>query len=90
MSGLEHDRLTTAESVSDDRAFDRAIRPKRLDSWYEAANLWGAIVGSPGVLKSPALNEALRPLRELESKAAAAHADLDHPGRVQQAWTTLM
>src|SRR5210317_2595321 len=39
MAGLEHDRLTTAESVSDDRAFDRAIRPKRLDEY----------VGQPGV-----------------------------------------
>ena len=39
MSGLEHDRLTTADSVSDDRAFDRAIRPKRLDEY----------VGQPGV-----------------------------------------
>ena len=39
MSGLEHDRLTTAESVSDDRAFDRAIRPKSLDEY----------VGQPGV-----------------------------------------
>jgi Holliday junction DNA helicase RuvB len=39
MSGLEHDRLTSAESVSDDRAFDRAIRPKRLDEY----------VGQPGV-----------------------------------------
>ena len=39
MAGLEHDRLTTAESVSDDRAFDRAIRPKCLDEY----------VGQPGV-----------------------------------------
>ena len=49
------------------------IRPKQLDSWYEAANLWGCIVGRPGVLKSPALNEALRPLRKLEGTAATAH-----------------
>ncbi len=39
MTGLEHDRLTTAESVSEDKAFDRAIRPKRLDEY----------VGQPGV-----------------------------------------
>ena len=30
MTSVEHDRLTTAESVTDDRAFDRAIRPKTL------------------------------------------------------------
>ncbi len=51
------------------------IRPKQFDSWYEAANLWGVIVGSPGVLKSPALNEALRPLRELEGRAATDYAE---------------
>ena len=39
MAGLEHDRLTTAQSVSDDKAFDRAIRPKSL----------GEYVGQPGV-----------------------------------------
>ena len=30
MASIEHDRLTSAESGSDDRAFDRAIRPKTL------------------------------------------------------------
>ena len=30
MASVEHDRLTSAEPVSDDRAFDRAIRPKTL------------------------------------------------------------
>ncbi len=30
MSGIEHDRLTGADSQGDDRAFDRAIRPKTL------------------------------------------------------------
>lgn len=30
MAGIEHDRLTAGESQGDDRAFDRAIRPKTL------------------------------------------------------------
>ncbi len=30
MAGIEHDRLTSAEPAADDRAFDRAIRPKTL------------------------------------------------------------
>ena len=34
MAGVEHDRLTTAESVADDRAFDRAIRPKKLADYH--------------------------------------------------------
>ncbi len=46
-----------------------AIAPKRSDNWTEHANLWGCIVGNPGVLKTPAMNEALRPLHELELAA---------------------
>jgi Holliday junction DNA helicase RuvB len=30
MAGIEHERLSSAESGTDDRAFDRAIRPKTL------------------------------------------------------------
>ncbi|MDJ0749683.1 MAG: Holliday junction branch migration DNA helicase RuvB [Woeseiaceae bacterium] len=34
MSGVEHDRLTTAEPVAGDKAFDRAIRPKKLADYH--------------------------------------------------------
>ena len=34
MSNVEHDRLTSAETVSDDKAFDRAIRPKTLADYH--------------------------------------------------------
>jgi putative DNA primase/helicase len=50
-----------------------AIRPKARDDWHEVANLWGAIVGRPGVLKSPALAEVMRPLHRLEQTAREAH-----------------
>lgn len=33
MSAIEHDRLTSAVSHDEDRAFDRAIRPKTLDDY---------------------------------------------------------
>jgi Holliday junction DNA helicase RuvB len=39
MAKIEHDRLTSALPKADDRAFDRAIRPKLLDEY----------VGQPGV-----------------------------------------
>jgi Holliday junction DNA helicase RuvB len=39
VSNVEHDRLTTAESVSDDRAFDRAIRPKTLGDYHGQPNV---------------------------------------------------
>jgi len=33
MTSIEHDRLTSAEPASEDRAFDRAIRPKTLSEY---------------------------------------------------------
>ena len=33
MNTIEHERLTTAEPQADDKAFDRAIRPKTLDDF---------------------------------------------------------
>lgn len=42
------------------------VKPKANDDWLVVPNLWGAIVGRPGVMKSPALNEALKPLHRLE------------------------
>ncbi|MCQ4190750.1 DUF3987 domain-containing protein [Methylocystis suflitae] len=49
------------------------IRPQRRSDWIEVANLWGCIVGRPGALKSPAMNEVLKPLRRLESEARKEH-----------------
>jgi Holliday junction DNA helicase RuvB len=34
MTNVEHDRLTAAEPVADDTAFDRAIRPKQLADYH--------------------------------------------------------
>ncbi|MDH3420971.1 MAG: Holliday junction branch migration DNA helicase RuvB [Gammaproteobacteria bacterium] len=45
MAGIEHDRLTSAEPRSEDRAFDRAIRPKTLDDF----------VGQPAVRQQMAI-----------------------------------
>jgi Protein of unknown function (DUF3987) len=52
-----------------------AIRPKRHDDWTVVPNLWGAVVGRPGVLKTPALTEATKPLRRLEAEARRRHED---------------
>jgi Protein of unknown function (DUF3987) len=51
------------------------IRPKRKDDWTITPNLWGAIVGRPGVLKSPTIGEALKPLHRLVAEAQAAHKE---------------
>ena len=39
MSNIEHDRLTSADAVGEDKAFDRAIRPKRLDDYQGQLNV---------------------------------------------------
>lgn len=46
-----------------------AIRPQRETDWEEVPNLWGCVVGRPGAMKSPAMQEALKPLHRLESEA---------------------
>ena len=51
------------------------IRPKRWDDWLEVPNLWGAIVGRSGIMKTPAMRESMRPLQRLEALAARAFED---------------
>ncbi len=46
-----------------------AIRPKQFDDWKEVPNLWGCIIGRPGVMKSPAIGQALKPLNRLAALA---------------------
>ncbi len=50
------------------------IRPKRQDDWTVVPNLWGGVIGRPGVMKTPALAEATKPLRRLEADARKRHA----------------
>ncbi len=44
-----------------------ALAPKAHDDWSEFANLWAAIIGAPGSMKSPMANAALAFPRRLES-----------------------
>ena len=39
MAGIEHERLTTAEAAVEDKAFDRAIRPKQLADYHGQPNV---------------------------------------------------
>jgi hypothetical protein len=45
------------------------IRPKDRDDWTVIANQWALLIGRPGILKSPAMEEALRPLKRLSVRA---------------------
>lgn len=52
------------------------IRPKRRDEWAVTPNLWGAIIGRPGVMKSPAIAEAMKPLNRLEQQSHIARVEI--------------
>lgn len=49
------------------------IRPKRHDDWLVIPNLWGGIVGRPGILKTPALMETMKPLNRLVADARTTY-----------------
>jgi len=46
------------------------IKPQVKTDWLEVPNLWGAFVGRPGMMKSPAMQEALKPIHRVEADAA--------------------
>src|SRR4051794_32108101 len=58
--------LVSFSSVIGDRV---GIRPKRCDDWTVIPNLWGAVIGPPGVLKTPAINEGLYSVKRLVANA---------------------
>jgi hypothetical protein len=52
------------------------IRPKRRDDWLIIPNLWAGVIARPSVLlKTPSLNEALKPLYGLEATAKHAYEE---------------
>jgi putative DNA primase/helicase len=56
--------LTALSSLIGARA---VVKPKSRDDWAVVPNLWALAVGRPGVMKSPAIDEAIRPLSRLEA-----------------------
>jgi hypothetical protein len=51
------------------------VFPKEKDNWLVVPNLWAAIVGRPSLMKSPAINEVLKPLDRLIDKANERYED---------------
>lgn len=64
------------------------IRPQAFTDWTERGNLWALIVGRPGIMKSPAMAQALAPLERLESRAAEVYRraldDYSHGGALRK------
>ncbi|MEX2222780.1 MAG: YfjI family protein [Candidatus Rokuibacteriota bacterium] len=68
-----------------------AIRPKRHDDWAVVPNVWGLVIGPPGIMKTPAVSEALRPLQRLVAQARetydeqlAAHRFAEHKAKAER------
>ncbi len=49
------------------------IRPQRKTPWLVVPNLWGAVIGRPGLMKTPAMQEPLSVLKRLEIEAKAEY-----------------
>jgi Protein of unknown function (DUF3987) len=62
-----------------------SIKPQQRTDWIEIPNVWGAFVGKPGMLKSPAMMEALKPLHHFEAKAAKAYAEAIEAHKIELA-----
>ena len=61
------------------------IYPKRRDDWLVVPNLWGGIVGKPGVMKSAAISEPTKPLRALAAKAREAFLEAQGDAEAEKA-----
>jgi putative DNA primase/helicase len=51
------------------------IRPKRHDDWLVVPNLWGAVIGRPGIMKTPAIRQPMKFLQRLEMEAKKKYAE---------------
>jgi len=64
-----------------------AIRPQERTNWTVVANMWGIVVGRPGVLKSPAIEATLAPLKRLIAKATEHYSMAYEDYKLNQAVT---
>lgn len=49
------------------------IRPQARTDWSVTSNQWSLLIGRPGVLKSPAIEAALSPIKRLAARALDEH-----------------
>lgn len=64
-----------------------SIRPKRKDDWTVVPNLWGAVIGNSGVMKSSTLSTALSPIAKLAAEAFETYskAKVEHEAQAEVA-----
>lgn len=49
------------------------VKPKQKDDWLVVPNLWGGLIGRPGMLKTPAVSEVMQLINQLESAAKESY-----------------
>ncbi len=63
------------------------IKPKRRDDWLVVPNLWGAAIGRPGVMKTPAISQVVKFLNSLEQESRRtfeqARAEYERSNQIQ-------
>lgn len=60
------------------------IHPKRHDDWLVVPNLWGAVIGRPSLMKTPAVTEAQRHLNRLEVEAREKYQAAEHNSEIKK------
>lgn len=65
------------------------IRPQRHTPWTEFSNLWAMLIGRPGIMKSPAMEAALWPLKQLMQEAVKEHNEQLRDYRIKKVTTEL-
>ena len=61
------------------------IRPKQKDDWTVIPNLWGSVIGRPGIMKSPPIREVMKPLQRLEIEAAKEYESAESEYKIIEA-----
>lgn len=65
------------------------IRPKRNDDWEIVPNLWGAIIGRPSAMKSPAMRSALAPVYAIQDEMRTTWEGDQRVAKVEEALDAL-
>lgn len=65
---MEIPAVTTVVALSAVVGRSVGIQPKQYDTWLVIPNLWGLVAARSGTLKTPAIEEALKPLAALEAE----------------------
>jgi len=62
------------------------LKPQRRTPWLVVPNLWGFVVGRPGLLKTPSIQEAMKVLSRFETDAKS---DFDAAAKEHESAATI-